>query len=208
MPGSRRPAGSSRTFSPVPTAPENLPDKALAEAFAVSDRKIGQYRAVSRAYPKRIRIRTLTFTHHRLAARLPEEERGRILDAAAVEGWSVSRLRSAVRDASLEGRVRRQAAEIRALRRKLKAAESDPRDLLARFRSRLKAELKVLKENGGRVAELAEELAAPEIVERMHGNARRGALRDIESASETIVTGMKRLFDRLDAAAQAFRGDE
>lgn len=194
-------------FLAGPDAPEDLPDRALAEAFAVSDRKIGQYRAVSRAYPKRIRIRSLTFTHHRLAARLPGDERARILDAAAKEGWSVSRLRSAVRDVSLEGRVRRQAAEIRELRRKLKAVESDPRDLLARFRSRLKAELKVLKENGVRVAALAEELAAPEIVERMHGNARRGAFRDIEGASEAIVEDMRALFVRLDAAREAFRGD-
>ena len=188
-------------------APEGMTSKALAEAFGISDRKISQYRATAAAYPKRIRIRSLTFSHHRMAARLPERERAALLESAAADGWSVSRLRSAVRDASLEGRVRNQAAEIRELKRALRAAKADPRDAAAQFRSRLKAERKVIAESAARIAALAEELAAPEMLDRLHGNARRGLIRDIEGGAYAVTATMRSLFERLDAVAGALRSD-
>lgn len=201
----RQSAGSWAFADWLAAGTTEITDRTLAEALGISDRKIGQYRATATAYPKRIRIRSLTFSHHRMAAALPEQERTPLLAAAAADGWSVSRLRTAVREASAEGKIRRQAAEIRELRRKLKAAERNAGDLLAQFRSRMKTELKVTRESGGRIAALAEDVA--ESADAMHGNARRGAQRDIESASETIVRDMRKVFARLEAARAAFEDD-
>ena len=178
----------------------DIPDRDIAGYVKVSREKINQYRSTSRTYPSGIRIPPLTFSHHRLARALPEEERMRLLKSAAAEDWPLKRLRDAVREASTEGKLRRQAAEIRELKRQLKAAEIEARSAAERIGSRLRAERGVAVTSLKRYAADAEELAAPELLERLHGNGRLGLARRLERDVAALVEGLNAQIERIDTA--------
>ena len=186
------------------SAPD-IPDGDIAEAVGVSRKKINDYRAVSRAYPSGTRMPPLTFSHHRLARGLPEEDRLRLLSSAASEGWPLGRLRTEVRDATTEGKLRRQAEEIRELRRALKAARHDTRDLIARTQGQMKAERSVAAGALGRYAEAFEGLADPELLERMHGNAVHGLERAMTREAESLMTKLNAALARVDTALGAIK---
>ena len=186
-------------------APE-IADREIAEAVGVSRRKIGDYRTTSIAYAGGTRMPLLTFSHHRCASKLPEEARSALLSQAASGAWPVSRLRGAVRAASLEGRVLRQTAEIRELRRLLRAAEIDARTVTTRVMSRLKAERGVAVDTLKRYAASMEELAEPELLDRLHGNARTGIARGARREVETLVVRLNAEIDRIGGALAAIEG--
>lgn len=177
--------------------------RALAEAFGVSREKINRYRSVSKSYPLATRVATLTFTHHRMALALPADERTGLLQAAAREGWPVARLGEAVRDAKLEGKVRRQATEIRELKRQLRVAKRNAGDETARLRARLKADRGVVADAIQRYAATIEELADPELLDGLHGNARRGLASALARETGALEAKLQRAVARIDAALQA-----
>lgn len=67
--------------------------KEAAESLGLSPRTLSTYKQVADAYPEfTIRIVNCPFTHHQIAASLPATKRQRLLEKAAAEGWSRSRL--------------------------------------------------------------------------------------------------------------------
>ena len=173
----------------------------VADRLGISPGKISDYRLAARTYPAFRRLNGLGFSHHLEAARLPETDRDDLLDAAAVEGWSVARTRAAAREISLEGKVKRQAAEIAELRRALAAAKSDPRDFAEQARLRLAASRRLIRDEAGRAAAIVEEVASGEALDGLHGNARRGLARDLRRQTDRLAADVNAVIDRLADAA-------
>ena len=204
-----RQSGASWAFADwlaAPGAPAGIADREIAHAVGVSREKIRHYREVSRAYPIATRIASLTFTHHRAAVRLPPEDRAELLAAAAREGWSAAATAEAAREAGLEAKVRRQAAEIRELRRQNAALRRDAKDIVAAAQGRLRGERAVAVDAVGRYAAILEELADPGLLERLHGNARRGLERSVEVEAESLLKRLNRQLARAEAALGAITG--
>lgn len=178
----------------------------VADRLGISPGKISDYRLVARTYPVFRRLNGLGFSHHLEAARLPETERDNLLVAAAEGGWSVARTRAAAREISLEGKVKRQAAEIAELRRALAAVKSDPRDVAEQARLRLAASRRLIRDEAGRAAVIVEEVAADEMLVGLHGNARRGLARGMRREVDRMAAEVNLVIDRVAAAADAIEG--
>ena len=173
-----------------------------AAATGASAAKISRYLAAATAYPPLRRRNGLAFSHHLEVAHLPEAEGLRILAAAEAEGWPHRRTRAAAREAALEGRLARQAAEIHALRRRvLRAAQGDARDAADQARARLGAARRIVRDESRRAAALVEALAAPDALAGLHGNARRGLARDARRMSDGIADDVEAMIARVAAAA-------
>lgn len=70
--------------------------EAAATAFGLRPETCRKYKAVAEKFENGMRIPNLSFTHHQIAAALPEDERGEVLSLAAGEHWAASRLRSEI----------------------------------------------------------------------------------------------------------------
>ena len=183
--------------------------EAMEEAAGATGGTLGKFRnyiRTAKAYPPNRRRFTLTFSHHLEAAALPEAEADRVLDRAEAEGWSRNETRTAAREVSLEGKVARQAARIRELERALKAARTHPRDAAAQAGSRLGATQRLVKDEVNRAAGMIEELAQPEILDGLHGNARHGLVKKIAASCKAIVADVNAANARIAAAATKIKG--
>ena len=180
--------------------------KVAAEATGATPGKISHYLKTATVYPPLRRRNSLTFSHHMEVARLPEADADHVLDEAEAEGWSHREIRAAARDASKDGKIARQAAEIRALKRALKAARTDPRDAAAQAGSRLGATQRLVKDEVNRAASMIEELAQPEILDGLHGNARHGLVKKITASCKAIVADVNAANARIAAAATKIKG--
>ncbi len=158
---------------------------------------------LAKVYPEFRRRNSLTFSHHLEVARLPEAARERLLEAAAAEVWTRAQMRDAVREVSLEGTVARQRREIVELKRRLAATEDEPRDVTAQAVSRTKAERRVARDAARRIASVAEELAGAPVLDRLHGNARRGLARALRAETGALVESVNAAVDRIEAAVAA-----
>ena len=171
-----------------------------AEATGATPGKISHYLKTATVYPPLRRRNGLTFSHHMEVARLPEADADRVLDQAEAEGWSHRATRAAAREASLEGKVARQATRIRELERALKAAQTDARDAAAQAGSRVSTTRRLIKEEMGRAADMIEELAEPGMLESLHGNARSGLIRRVEGSCDGIAADVDEANGRIAAA--------
>lgn len=75
-----------------------------SQAIAETDidyRRLADYAWVSRQYNFSVRTEKLSWSHHRVAAPVPESQRGEWLDKAEEEGWSKDTLRQNLQDAGL-----------------------------------------------------------------------------------------------------------
>lgn len=71
--------------------------EAAAERLGMKPHTLKCYKSVAEQYPQlSTRIDNLPFSHHQIAAPLPPKKRARLLQQAADEGWSRSRLRSEI----------------------------------------------------------------------------------------------------------------
>ena len=177
-----------------------------AEATGATPGKIRNYLRVSNTYPNDRRRSSLGFSLHLETASLPDDTAEALLDRAAAEGWSHREMRTAAREASLDGKVRRQAAEIRALQRQLAAAKADAGDAVARTRERLAGARRAVRDEVRRSAGLVEELAGGELIGHLHGNARRGLARTIRDAADGFAADVNAAIDRFAAAADRIEG--
>ena len=180
--------------------------KAAAERLGISPGKISDFRLLSKIYPEFRWRNSLTFSNHLEVARLPEAARERILDEAAAGNWTRNQVREAAHDASLEARLARAEAERDEYKRRLRAAETDPRDAVSQARSRLEAERRVAREAARRAARIVEDLAASEATAALHGNARRGVVRDIRRTADALVADVNAAIDRIEAVVGTLEG--
>ena len=72
----------------------------LAASFGLEKETVRKYAQVAAAYESGIRIPSLTFLHHQIAAALPAQQQQALLLEAGRRGWSASRLKRAIRDLS------------------------------------------------------------------------------------------------------------
>lgn len=79
----------------------------VAEMFSCSPQTVRNMAWVARRIPKDQRRVTLTFTHHRMVAALPEARRNELLLRAERGGWTVAQLYHYVRE-SVPERVRKE----------------------------------------------------------------------------------------------------
>jgi len=172
-----------------------------AEACGKTPGKIRNYLRVSNTYPNDRRRSTLGFSHHMEVAGLPEDTADALLDQAVSERWSRDAIRTAAREASLAGKVSRQAAEIRALKRALKSARSDPRDVVRQAKARLDSERRIVREAVNAMAGLVDELAAPETLDGLHGNAR-----DIRRVADRLADDIDYALMRMKPAVESIEG--
>ena len=177
-----------------------------AEETGASPGKIRHYLRTARTYPQSRRRLRLTFSHHLECAFLPEADADRVLDEAEAGSWSHRETRSAAREASLEGKIARLRRENAQLKRALKAAKADPRDTAAQSASRLGATRRLIREEMGRAAELVEDLAKPETLDGLHGNARRGLARKIVTTCTQIVGDVDQSNERIGRALAEIEG--
>ncbi len=173
-----------------------------AAATGASPGKIRHYLKTSTVYPQSRRRLTLTFSHHMEAAFLPEGEREQLLDRAEAGEWSRAEIRAAAREASKDGKLKRQAAEIRALKRALKAAQANALDTTRQARSRLYAERRVIREAAGRSADLVEELADSGALDDLHGNARRALVKALQQSGQAMAAEVNKALARMKAASE------
>ena len=164
--------------------------------------KIINYLRAATTYPLTRRRVSLTFSHHLETAFLPEEDGDRILDAAEAEGWSRGETRTAAREASLEGKLARQARKIRELERALKATRSDSADAAKQGRSRVSAEIAVIRDGAKRLAGVGEGLTDPDLLAGLHGNAIRSLARDLRAASDRLADVVQPAIDSLGESAK------
>ena len=66
----------------------------VAASLGLEKETVRKYAQVAAAYESGIRIPSLTFLHHQLAAALPAQQRQALLLEAGRRGWSASRLKS------------------------------------------------------------------------------------------------------------------
>lgn len=178
---------------------------AATETTGTSRGKIINYRRASETYPPTRRRVGLTFSHHMEAAFLPDAEREQLLDRAEAGEWSRAEIRAAAREASKDGKLRRQAAEIRALKRALKAAQANALDTTRQARTRLDAERRVIREAAGRSADLVEELADSGVLDDLHGNARRALVKALEQSGGALATEVNKALKRMKAATERIK---
>lgn len=181
--------------------------KLAAEMAGTPRGKIINYLRAATTYPPTRRRVALTFSHHLETAFLPEADGDRILDAAEAGGWSRGETRSAAREASLEGKLARQARKIRELDRALKAARADAADASKQACSRLDAEHAIIRDAVRRAAAVPDGLVADGALDGLHGNARRGLARSIRRWANKIVVEVNGAIDRVEAAAAQIEGD-
>ena len=179
-----------------------------AEATGASPGKIRNYRRTSVAYPIVRRRIELAFSHHLEVARLPEAEAERILDTALDESWSRDRTRAAAREASAEGQAARLRRENAQLKRALRHARADARDVADHARDRLDGERRVIRNSLRRIVKIASELASADALEGLHGNARRAVGRDLRKLGDMLADNLEGALDELGAAAAIIDGHQ
>ena len=172
-----------------------------AETTGASPGKISHYLTTSMAYPPLRRRNGLTFSHHLEVARLPEADADELLDRAASESWMLRRMREAAREASLEGKLARLRRESADLKRALRAARSDARNLADQVREQLRAARQVVREAARRTEAAVEQIAASDVVAGLHGNARRGLARDLRRHADGFAAEVNVFRARIGAAA-------
>ena len=88
---------------------------AAADAIGVSRTTLYHRVTVARRFPPDRRRADLSYSHHAEVVALPAEVADRLLADAAVEGWTVARLRAAAHEASVEGENTRLRTRVREL---------------------------------------------------------------------------------------------
>lgn len=171
-----------------------------AELTGCSPEKISNYLTVSKTYPDFCQRKRLTFSHHLEVARLPKDVADRLLDAAEAGGWSCARLREAAREASLTGRARAQAAEIRALRREIAGLQANPRDVTMQLKTRAAAQRTVVVDAVKSLAAAVDDAVRSDILSHAHGNSRRGLARGLRRELDKMSIAVNSEIDRIDAA--------
>ena len=183
----------------------------LGEAAAIvgeSALNLRKYVATATAYPSVRRRTRLPFYMHLEARALPEGERERLLDQAEAERWTRAEMREAAREASAIGQAARRRRENAALKRALRAARTDARDVVERARVRLDGERRNVRGSLRRVATLAKELAAADALDGLHGNARRGFARDLRRLADALADETDLAIAELGTAADAIERRE
>ncbi len=171
------------------------------ETVGASPGKIRNYLRVSSTWPVDRRRSSLGFSHHLEVAALPESEAEALLDQAEAGSWSHRELRTAAREASIEGKVRRQARELRELKRQLAAAKADAGDAVARTRERLAGSRRAVRDEVRRTVAVVEEIAGSGLLESLHGNARRALARTLRDHANGLAGEVDAIIDRYAAAA-------
>lgn len=165
-----------------------------AERIGMSPGKFCEYRTISRSYALFRRRNTLGVSAVAAAIPLSEDDRDRVLDRAEAEGLTRLQLRDLVREVSGRAERNRLRAEVREVRRRLKAAEADPLGTAAAARRRVAG---LAREAIGAYRDLAcalELLAGEEaLLERMHGNARRGLVRNLRRSVDSVAAACDEL---------------
>ena len=180
---------------------------AAAAIVGESASNLRKYVATAKAYPP-IRRRTgLPFFMHLEACALPEADAERLLDRALAEDWTRAEMREAAREASAEGRLRRALRENARLKRELRQARADARDVADRARDRLDGERRVIRESLRRIAKIAGALIADGALDGLHGNARRGLGRDLRKLGDALADSLEGALDELGAAADIINGE-
>ena len=199
---------ASWDFADYAARPEvaEMPVRELAEALGYNADKIRKYRSVSKAWPDGTRVPSLTFTHHRMAARAPEDARAAILAQAAEHNWTVRQVEKAARDASLEGEVSRLEAENRALKKSLAAERAESREAINRIREHLSAAVNICRQEAKRSAALVEEEVTDELTAGLHGNGRRGLAGKLRKAAARLTDGAESQARRINAVADRVEG--
>lgn len=178
----------------------------LADAAAIVGESAGnlrKYVATAKAYPPIRRRTRLPFYMHLEACALPEGARERLLDQAETERWTRADMREAAREASAIGQAARRGREIAALKRSLRAARADARDVAERARDRFDGERRNVRGSLRRIVALANELAAADALDGLHGNARRGMARDLRRLAGALADEIDAAIVHLRAAADA-----
>ncbi|WP_420585814.1 hypothetical protein [Ruegeria sp.] len=186
--------------------PDDLSDGALADQLGVSRSKVCIYREVSTAWPYDKREQSLSFTHHMELYRLPEGHRLSLIRTAAASGWSPKRLRKSAREVSLSGRMAKSEEERRALKRKLDAALTDPRDAVTGLRNRLSTLTKLLEKDAAALSDAIVEVLTDDGIDSLHGNMRAGLARDLRRAGNRLEAKLQAMLDGVDAMATRLEG--
>ena len=164
---------------------------AAADRLGISPGKIRNYVLVSETYPIFARRKSLSFSHHLEAVRLPDEDRERLLDAAEAECWTRAQMREAVHEARRADRLR------------TRPDPEEARDAAARYRDRLDAERRVIVGDIKRMTRITAEIAGSDEIRALHGNARRGLARDLRRAGAIVAERVRN--HRADTAAALAR---
>ena len=182
----------------------------LADAAAIvgeSAANLRKYVATAKAYPPVRRRTDLPFFMHLETCALPEADAESLLDAALAEDWTRAEMREAAREASAEGRLRRALRENARLKRELRQARADARDVADRARDRLDGERRVVRDSLRRIAKIAGELVADGALAGLHGNARRAVGRDLRKLGDALADNLEGALDELGAAADIIDGE-
>ena len=144
--------------------------------------KIYDYLKVSTIYPHSKRLECLTFSHHLVAMRLPEDIRDRLLQAAADGRWPYVELREAVREQTMEAENAALKKKIEDLELALQAERMDPAQALDATR-RLEGVVALYVKRQIRehrdVSRQVQEWRDGPVFRSLHGNARKAAMRRI-----------------------------
>ena len=181
----------------------------LDEAAAIVGESAGnlrKYVATARAYPPIRRRIGLAFHMHHAAAALPEAVRERLLDRALAEQWTRADMRAAAAEATDGGRLRKALRENAKLKRALRHARADARDVADHARGRLDGERRVIRDSLRRLTTVARDLAAEGALGGLHGNARRGLARDLRKLGNTLADDMDGAIEHLAAMAAIIEG--
>ena len=102
-----------------------------SERLGISSGNFSQFLNLSRTYPPFRRLNTVGISIYIEGLRLGEEDRERLIDAAA-GGLTYREARTFARELKGEAERARLRAEVQELRRRLRAAEQDPADVAKR----------------------------------------------------------------------------
>lgn len=140
---------------------------------------------------------TLGFSLLAEVAHLPEAEADRILSAAEAGGWTVKQVREAAREASLEGRLRRQRDEIARLQAENRRLKLDHATALAeanRTEARVKGACQAIETAYREIADVLDALSLGAGLS-LHGNARPGVRRRVQDLLLRATARVNRLTD-------------
>ena len=160
----------------------------------------------------------LSFGHHQAVAGLEAEDGDRLLAQAELQDWSRDEMRLAVREASPEAALKRQAEKLKAENERLKRACDAPEGeaaatLVADTQHANEADAKEVRRLLDRMATRVEGANYIAAKNALHGNAARGAERNEEKLVACLVQGVRDMGQRIirartgdDGAADGYAG--
>ena len=180
----------------------------IAEHYGLSKSICHRYNRVVQMFPRSDRFAGLSFSHHLAVIRLEREAAMTLLAGAESNRESCETLRKTAKKMTDDAEIRRLKKENNALKKRLQTAnEKLAAETVERVTGRLGEALRTSNRGYRQAADVIEELSESGLLDYVHGNARRGAIRKLEGLTNTAGRKNEAAISRINTAIESLRGE-